>query len=92
MVSEAELETKKPRKKTLKLWKLFYLSLIAFLLQLTLKSFLQRCIRQQIMFKSLKIPIKIGRPFSSGNFWTIVIQFVFKKIKFGDFKIFSFGH
>lgn len=69
LVLEAEPETKTPRKRTLKLWEPFYLSLIIYLPQLILNSFLQRDnFRLLITFGSLKIPIKTDIPFSSGNF------------------------
>ena len=37
------------------------------------------------MFGNLKIPIKIGIPFSFGNFRTLIVPFSFKKSKFGNF-------
>ena len=37
------------------------------------------------MFGSLKIPIKIGIPFSFGNFRALIVPFRLKKNKFGDF-------
>ena len=43
--------------------------------------------RLLIMLGSLKIPIEISIPLSSGNFWVIVVHFRFKEIKFGDFTV-----
>ena len=39
-----------------------------------------------IMLVILQIPIKINIPLNPGNFWAIVVQYSFKKIKFEDFK------
>ena len=39
------------------------------------------------MLGSLKIPITISIPLSSGNFWVSVVQFSIEEIKFGDYKI-----
>ena len=38
------------------------------------------------MLGHLKIPIEVSIPLSSGKFWAIAVQFIFKEIKFGDFR------
>lgn len=64
------------------------LSLIICLPQLILIFFtLQRGnLRLLVMFGILKLPIEIGIPFSFDNFRAMVIQFGFKKSKFGEFE------
>ena len=87
MVSEKDPQRKKPKNKSLRLWEPLHLCLIICLLQWVFESNFagRQVLAPDNVWKPQK-PTQISIPFNYENFWAIVVQFNFNKIKHGNFK------